>query len=168
MLLSRLFFRFQSGDWAEILKWKLTSRLVRRMLFKLRQSYEPHYGITIWEWWKFCAQVCSWHSTLTFDPNLFQKTDAASYGTMNNIYTYRNGVHNLKCILRTKRLVNFHFKIKVITQSFSCASCYHAFISVVFEASEWRLSWNFKVEIDESFSWKDALQVKAILWTPLR
>ena len=70
---------------------------------------------------------------LTFDPNLFQKTDAASYGTMNNIYTYRNGVHNLKCILRTsKRLVNFHFNIKVITQRFSCASCYHAFISVVF------------------------------------
>ena len=47
-------------------------------------------------------------------------------------------------------------------------SCCHAFISVVFEASEWRLSSNFKVEIDESFSWKDALQVKAILWTPLR
>ena len=47
-------------------------------------------------------------------------------------------------------------------------ACCHAFISVVFEASEWRLSSNFKVKIDESFSWKDAFQVKAVLWTPLR
>ena len=52
---------------------------------------------------------------------------------------------------------------KVITQSFSCASSYHAFISVVFEASEWRLSSNFKMEIDESFSSKDAFQVMAML-----
>ena len=52
---------------------------------------------------------------------------------------------------------------KVITQSFSCVPCYYAFISVVFEASEWPLSSNFKVEIDDSFSSKDAFQVMAIL-----